>query len=48
MAALVLQGVNSVSLGLAVGLTLDDGALATTALDTDAVNDESLLGLESS
>lgn len=46
MAALVLQRVHTMRLGLAVGLTLDDGALAATALHTDTVDDKALLGLK--
>ncbi|GMT25949.1 hypothetical protein PFISCL1PPCAC_17246, partial [Pristionchus fissidentatus] len=44
VAADVLQLVDSVSLGLTVGLTLGDGALATSTANADAVHDESLLG----
>lgn len=45
--AVRLQLVDTVALGLAVGASLGDGALATTATDTNAVDDVSLLGTES-
>jgi len=41
----VLELVNTVASGLAVGLTLDDGPLATTTANAHAVDDEALLGL---
>lgn len=43
--ALVLELVDTLVGGLAVGGTLGDGALAATAADTDAVDDVALLGL---
>ena len=46
VAALVLQRVHTMGLGLAIGLTLDDGALAATTLDAHTVDHKALLGLE--
>ena len=45
VAALVLERVDTMSLGLAVGLTLHHGALAATTLHAHAINDVALLGL---
>lgn len=42
---LVLELVDTLVGGLAVGGTLGDGALAATAADTDTVDDVALLGL---
>ena len=44
-AALVLEVVDTLADGLAVGGTLGDGLLAVTPADTDAVDDVALLGL---
>ena len=44
---LVLQVVNTLANGLAVGRTLGDGLLAVSTADTDTVDDIALLGLVS-
>ena len=45
MVAGVLELVHTMAGGLTVGLTLDDGPLATSTANAHAVDDEALLGL---